>query len=148
MSQLIRITYCSRSNLAGSRAEVEVQLRRILAAARHNNREARLTGALTFNENCFAQVIEGPAKELERIFQRIRRDPRHCDVTVLERRETGSRSFPTWSMAYVAAPDSDGRHPLAHFSFEPALTQGAGFEAAKLLDHLRRLVSESDEPVE
>jgi hypothetical protein len=43
-------------------------------------------------------------------------------------------------MAYVDTPSSRGRHPLAHLSFDAALTQGATWEAAALLDALRHVV--------
>ena len=45
-------------------------------------------------------------------------------------------------MAYVETPVGDGRHPLAHFSFEAALTQGAAPAADQLLLALQRLTRE------
>ena len=140
MNELIRIAYCSRSRLAGSRAEIESQIRRILSTARLNNRELGLTGALTFNERFFAQVIEGMAGDLVPLFDRIRSDPRHGDVRVLARNKIGSRMFPQWSMAYASASDNLVHHPLAHFQFEAALTQGASPEAEQLLAAMRRVV--------
>jgi hypothetical protein len=140
MSRLLRILYCSRSCVTGSRADVEMQIRKILATARTGNRQARLTGALTFNENCFAQVLEGAPTDLMPLFARICRDPRHCDVKVLAESQPTRRLFPHWSMAFVDPPHGDGRHPLSHFSFEAALTDGTGPEAEQLLDALRRIV--------
>jgi Sensors of blue-light using FAD len=140
MTKLYRIAYCSRSCMTGVPAHVETQIRRILAAARTNNQKANLTGALTFNESYFAQVLEGAADDLMALMQRINRDARHSHLQVLERAEITTRSFPQWSMAYVAKSDGDGRHPLAHFEFEEALTKGATPEAKKLLNALRRVV--------
>jgi hypothetical protein len=117
-----------------------MRVREILATARSKNREARLTGAMAFTDSCFAQVLEGPLDSLTPVFVRIRRDPRHTDVKILEQISPESRLFAQWSMAYVDTPDSDGRHPLAHFSFETALTKGAAPEAERLLDALRRVV--------
>jgi Sensors of blue-light using FAD len=139
MTGFLRIVYCSRNCIAGSRADIEVQIRNILATARTNNREIRVTGAMTFNESCFAQVLKGQSDDLLPLFERIRRDPRHCDVKILEKSQPKSRLFPQWSMAYVDTPLGDGRHPLAHFSFEAALTKGAAPEANALLDALQRL---------
>jgi hypothetical protein len=139
MKQFLRIVYCSRSNIIGSRAEIEVQIRNILAIARTNNKAARLTGALTFNDSCFAQVLEGYADDLRPIFDRIRRDPRHCDIKILASTEPTRRLFRHWSMAYVDPPHNDGQHPLAHFAFEAALTHGAEPEAEQLLNALRQL---------
>jgi len=140
MSRLVRIVYCSRSRVTGSRGEVEMQIRQILATARTKNPELHVTGAMTFNENCFAQVLEGSAEDLGPLFKRICRDPRHSDVKVLERTAPAHRVFPRWSMAYVDPPQGDGRHPLAHFSFEGALTAGAAPEAELLLGDLRRII--------
>jgi Sensors of blue-light using FAD len=140
VNEVVRIAYCSRSRLTGSRAEIESQIRRILSRARLNNRETGLTGALAFNERCFAQVLEGSAEDLEPLFERIRRDPRHRDVRVLARNTISSRMFPQWSMAYASASENLARHPLAHFQFEAALTKGAGPEAKQLLESLRHVV--------
>src|SRR5476651_1861320 len=140
MSNLYRIVYCSRSNLNGSRAELEVQIRKILSAARKNNRLANLSGAMAFNDGWFAQVLEGSMDDLTRVFGQIRSDPRHRDLRILQQVATKERLFPTWSMAYVGTQDAQTRHPLAHFEFESALTNGALPEAQKLLDALCRTV--------
>ena len=70
MSKLCRIVYCSRSLLKGSRSDIEAQIRQIVATAQTRNSEAGLRGALTFNENCFAQVLEGADNDVRRPFMR------------------------------------------------------------------------------
>ena len=141
MSKLYRIAYCSRSCLTGTPEEIEIQIRRILATARVSNHKHDLTGALAFNQSYFAQVLEGAADDLALLIEHIRRDARHSHFHVLERREIATRSFPHWSMAYVAKSDGTMGHPLAHFQFESALTDGATPEAEKLLSALRRVVT-------
>jgi hypothetical protein len=140
VSKLCRIVYCSRSVLKGSRSDIEVQIRQILATARTHNPKAGLTGAMTFNESCFAQVLEGGEDQLAPIYEKIRRDPRHTDVKMLVQDNPTQRLFPSWSMAYVDTPSGHGRHPLAHFSFEAALTNGAAPEAQLLLNALRQVI--------
>jgi len=140
MSRLYRIVYCSRSLLKGSRSDIEGQIRHILVTARTRNAEAGLTGAMTFNESCFAQVLEGNDNELAPLFEKIRRDPQHTDVKTLVQDTPTQRLFPSWSMAYAGTPSGHGRNPLAHFSFEAALTHGAGPEAQLLLDALRQVI--------
>jgi hypothetical protein len=140
VSSLCRIVYCSRSLLKGSRSDIEVQIRQILATARTRNPEAGLTGALTFNESCFAQVLEGADDDLALLYEKIRRDPRHTDVKILMQDNPTRRLFPSWSMAYVGTLSGHRRHPLAHFSFEAALTHGAAPEARLLLDALCQVV--------
>jgi hypothetical protein len=141
MSKIYRIAYCSRSCLTGTPEAIEVQIRRILATARLSNHKHNLTGALTFNQSYFAQVLEGAADDLAPLIEHIQRDARHSHFHVLERREIVTRSFPRWSMAYVAKSDGTMGHPLAHFEFEAALTDGATPEAKKLLRALRRVVA-------
>src|SRR5277367_851257 len=105
MSNLYRIAYCSRSCLTGTSEEIEMKIRQILATARISNRKHDLTGALTFNQSYFAQVLEGAADDLAPLIRHIQRDPRHSHFHLLERREIVTRSFPSWSMAYVAKSD-------------------------------------------
>jgi hypothetical protein len=84
-------------------------------------------------------VLEGYADDLRPIFDRIRRDRRHSDIKVLASTEPARRLFSHWSMAYVDSPLDDGRHPLAHFAFEAALTNGAEPEAMQLLNAMQQL---------
>jgi hypothetical protein len=50
-------------------------------------------------------------------------------------------------MAYVGTPHAHSRHPLAHFAFEAALTDGALPQAEQLLSCLREIVMMKSEPV-
>ena len=99
MSALYRLVYASKNLLTG--AEAEAAIEQILAASRRNNERVGVTGALMFNGGAFAQVLEGPQKGVEETFERIQRDPRHGDVTVLEGGPIKVRGFVNWSMAFV-----------------------------------------------
>ncbi|MCJ2102400.1 BLUF domain-containing protein [Methylobacterium sp. E-046] len=99
MSTLYRLVYASKNFLTGPEAEAAVE--QILAASRRNNERVGVTGALMFNGGAFAQVLEGPQKGVEQTFERIQRDPRHGDVTVLEGTPITERGFVNWSMAFV-----------------------------------------------
>ena len=99
MSSLYRLVYASKNLLTG--AEAEAAIEHILAASRRNNERVGVTGALMFNGGAFAQVLEGPQKGVEEAFERIQRDPRHGDVTVLEGGPITERGFVNWSMAFV-----------------------------------------------
>jgi hypothetical protein len=143
MGNLHRIVYLSRSLLTGSPADLETKVRRILATARINNRKHRLTGALAFNEHGFGQVLEGSPDDLALIFGRIRQDPRHCDVKILVQAPAEKRLFPSWSMAFAKGSAGQNDHPLAHFAFEAALTDGATPEAETLLGALLKVVTQT-----
>jgi blue light- and temperature-responsive anti-repressor len=105
-SELYRIVYCSR-NLIPVSAKTDSQdgeLDSILQASRRNNPSEDVTGALLFNDGCFAQVLEGPRPSVERIFERIQRDRRHGQVTVVDNGFSDRRDFPNWAMAHVQPP--------------------------------------------
>ncbi|MGX7705993.1 BLUF domain-containing protein [Methylobacterium sp. Gmos1] len=101
MSDLYRLVYASKNLLQGPDHEITAAVRQILAASQANNRAIGVTGALMFNGGAFAQVLEGPRAGVEETFERIQRDERHGDVTVLQCGPAETRGFPDWSMAFV-----------------------------------------------
>ncbi len=121
MSQIHKLVYCSRNEIRGTPDEVIAEVRRILASARTNNVKSDISGALLFNEGLFAQVLEGPLPEVERIFEQIQQDKRHSDVTVLQCDPIEERAFAQWSMAFAGITDGS---PLA-FAL-PVLDGSAG----------------------
>jgi hypothetical protein len=100
-SDIYKILYCSKNLIEGEQAKRDTEISNILQAARSNNKRHNVTGALLFNGNCFAQALEGPKLAIEEIFEKIQRDTRHSDVTVLQSETRGERDFPEWSMAHV-----------------------------------------------
>lgn len=107
-NDLYRIVYCSRNLLgeAVDRAMTDTELQGILNASRRNNSADAVTGALLFNHDYFAQVLEGPQASVEKTFERIQQDRRHGEVTVVDNGRADCRYFPDWAMAH-AAPASD-----------------------------------------
>jgi hypothetical protein len=99
-TKLHSLAYFSRNRIQGTPEQIEGEIRRILASARRNNRECRITGALLFSDGCFAQVLEGELGAVEATFESIQCDPRHSDVTVLHVHAIEHRSFGAWSMAF------------------------------------------------
>ncbi len=121
MSESIyRIVYCSRNALRNSGDEQLKEVRKILFTSRKNNSACGITGALLFNSDCFAQVLEGPLEAVEATFERIQRDLRHEDVVVLETCYAAVRDFPDWSMAF-SGPESRQNDAFAEFSVAQAL---------------------------
>ncbi|MCR0981017.1 BLUF domain-containing protein [Roseomonas populi] len=126
-----RLIYVSRNALRGTPAEREEEVDRILEASRRNNTRDGITGALLFNESCFAQVLEGGSEAIHEVFERIQLDPRHSDTVVLAF-EPAPREFGGWSMAYAggAAESSTRYHQLA-------LPGAAEIASGRILDLLR-----------
>lgn len=101
MGDLYRLVYASKNLMQGSDAEIAQVVAQILETSRRNNAKVDVTGALMFNSGAFAQVLEGPQRAIEGTFERIQRDTRHGDVTVLQCGPAENRGFSNWSMGFV-----------------------------------------------
>lgn len=95
---LSSLVYVSRSSLAlnGDNDAVD----EIVSIANSHNRTLRMSGALIYTELHFAQLLEGPACAIDELMRSIRRDERHCDVTVVAEQKISTRKFKDWAMAY------------------------------------------------
>ena len=69
------------------------------SAVRHNQHDG-VTGMLLYAEGNFLQVMEGEPGTVQATFERIRKDPRHRNVTVLLEEALDQRHFSQWSMGY------------------------------------------------
>jgi hypothetical protein len=99
---MYRIVYKSCENSPFS----ETELKKLLLSSRLRNAETGLTGMLIYDRGVFLQMLEGDMAPLFKTFERIERDPRHKDVSVLMREPNASaRVFGRWSMGYA---DSSG----------------------------------------
>ncbi|RZK24568.1 MAG: hypothetical protein EOO56_00790 [Hymenobacter sp.] len=76
------------------------QLTDLLEESRAWNAQYQITGLLCYcTSGHFVQLIEGSAANVNALFARIRRDPRHHQVLALSDRATNTRWFPDWQMA-------------------------------------------------
>ena len=103
------------------------RLDEIPPAGVRNNTPRNITGMLLYAGGTFMQVLEGEEGDVDEVFARIRRDPRHTDIFLLVREAIAERSFERWSMGFrrlgrVDAHDHPGYAPF----FE------AGFDAARV----------------
>jgi len=99
-STVFRLIYSSRSLLAP--ADEPGELGSIFTAARQNNRALGITGALLAADHAFAQTLEGEERAVRDLYERIARDPRHEELTILEEGDVDGRVFGRWAMAKVA----------------------------------------------
>jgi len=128
--ELYRLVYYSRNRVPLHEQEPTAAIREILASSRRNNSGAGVTGALLFNSGCFGQVLEGGRRAIEATFERIQRDPRHDDVSLLDFQRVDARSFPTWSMAFVGT-DRESAEKFGSIGSE------SGFDPSRMSgDHL------------
>ncbi len=95
---LVRLLYASRSQ--GPIADDTVS--RILAQSRKNNPEFGVTGVLCVCQgDVFMQVLEGGRNEVNQLYERVVKDERHTDVTLLHYSEVDERRFSGWRMGRV-----------------------------------------------
>ncbi len=101
---LIRLTYAS---IATEGVDL-VEFKRILLQSQTNNQRQDLTGMLAFNSKIFLQTLEGSRDEVNALYARLMRDPRHHTVSILGFKEIKERYWANWSMGF-AAPSADNR---------------------------------------
>lgn len=77
----------------------EVEMHDILTEAILNNELHNLTGLLVYNDAMFIQMLEGEKKDVEFIYEKIKKDERHFDVRILSSGPSVQRYFPHWRMA-------------------------------------------------
>lgn len=78
------------------------QVNEILVKSRDFNSKHDITGCLIYHEGVFIQYLEGGAKDVLDLFERIKVDDRHYEVKLLSNGNIYSREFDTWSMAFLS----------------------------------------------
>jgi len=103
MSKLIHLIYCS----AASTSFPPENLQRLLERARRRNTELGITGMLLYADGSFFQVLEGEEPIIDGLFDRIVRDQRHQDITLIIREPIARRAFADWTMGYAAITSAE-----------------------------------------
>lgn len=85
---------------AANQEFTEEELQALLTLARERNQAVGVSGMLLFHEGSFIQALEGPQDEVQRIYEKIGRDPRHSETRILFRGELEQRDFEGWSMGF------------------------------------------------
>jgi hypothetical protein len=98
----VRLTYFSRNRVDRLSGPMNDRVAEILATSVFHNRRDDVTGALVHDGKWFAQVLEGEETVVSRTFERILRDGRHSDVTLVKMQPVAARQFEFWWMASVA----------------------------------------------
>lgn len=111
---LFRLVFYSRNRIPESGKSVVKEMRAILDATTRNNPPANLTGALIFNDQYFAQIMEGDRAAVTNRFCKIVNDPRHSAIVIVEAIPIEQRMFTDWSMAYAGHSDEIDRIYIKH----------------------------------
>ena len=107
----------------------------ILMAARRNNRHNDITGALICRQDMYLQLIEGPDDAIDRLYQKIREDDRHTEVTLEASGPITQRMFPEWDMF-------DDTNPSMTFSREAVEDGAADRASAETMRAIFRRIAE------
>ena len=78
----------------------DTELLDILKVSRENNKSKEITGLSLHKSGNFMQVLEGPDEMVNALYEKIKADPRHKDVSVISREQIQSRQFSAWEMAF------------------------------------------------
>jgi hypothetical protein len=92
---MLQLTYISTATAGMTDAMVG----QILSVSRFNNASEDVTGLLLYDGYRFLQALEGPTDAVNRLYQRVKGDPRHRAVVLLSSRTVQSRDFGNWAMA-------------------------------------------------
>ncbi|MBN2430919.1 MAG: diguanylate phosphodiesterase [Acidobacteria bacterium] len=134
MSKLIHLIYCSAAKTSFPPEEFQ----RLLERARLRNTELGITGMLLYADGSFFQVLEGEENVIDGLFDRIARDQRHQDITLIIREPIARRAFADWTMGYAAITAADIGDILGEeeaFRLPEASFEGlGGGRAQKLLE--------------
>ncbi len=72
----------------------------ILKVSRENNLSRDVTGLLLYKGGNFMQVLEGDENVVLDLYEKIKTDPRHADVSIISKEQIQARQFHAWEMAF------------------------------------------------
>lgn len=93
---LYEIVYHSQANSHLSLIDIQ----EILRCSRDSNAKKGITGCLLHHKRQFLQILEGEEKEINQLYEKIRKDPRHQNVITLHAEKITDRIFDKWNMAF------------------------------------------------
>ncbi|MFD2562349.1 BLUF domain-containing protein [Aquimarina rubra] len=95
---LFEVTYRSMAFSGITNSDIE----NIIVLARALNEDNNITGSLIYHRKVFFQLIEGPKKNVLKLYERIKKDKRHSDIITMWKGPKPSRDFKLWSMAMIS----------------------------------------------
>lgn len=119
---MIRLMYFSRHRLDDWYASRDCGIADILTQAVPNNLRDDITGVLVCDERWFMQVLEGAQDRVSAAFERILRDQRHRDVSLVTMQAVAARRYPDLAMNCVLRGRGNGdlfRHYGEDANFDP-----------------------------
>lgn len=111
----------------------------ILESALRRNTEDGITGMLLYSGGNFLQVLEGDEAQVHATYERICRDPRHKNTSVITEEEVSERHFSNWSMGFKQLGPQDiakipAYAPYFQFGFKASAFNAKPGAALELLE--------------
>ena len=136
---MIQVSYISAARSPLSTDD----LARLLDDCRDYNAEHDITGMLLYSHETFVQILEGEEAEIDALLKRIKKDARHGDIRMLDRKPIAEREYARWSMGFRRLADTEFRNipGLEDFSaenFNPAFLGSNASVVDSLMKHFRR----------
>lgn len=110
------IVYVSQRNPNCTREEID----NILKACERNNSHSDATGVLLYSDSRFIQYLEGDYKKIISLYDKIKQDPRHRNVVMVQMGQVDERQFPSWQMGSKKFSDKKIDYKT-HLSMEEAV---------------------------
>ncbi len=123
---LLTLIYASSARVPFSNQDLTA----LLETARRNNTGLGVTGMLVYRDGNFMQAIEGEEEAINRLHDKILRDPRHGGLITLLKRRIERRQFPDWSMGFRNLADPELRKIPGYSEFLNTPLNGEEFAAA------------------
>lgn len=123
-------------NSAATQPMAEADLVALLEQSRNRNPAVGVTGMLLYHDHCFFQVLEGPRDAVHALADRIEKDERHTQMTVIIDEPIHKRSFGEWTMGFAHVSTDDLRRIDGmndYFDGQRVLTDVDAGRAKKLL---------------
>ena len=98
---IFELSYRSSKKKSTSLEDVED----ILEVSRRNNKDLNITGCLVNYRDYFFQILEGNKKDVLELYETIKNDERHYEVSTLYKGAKIKRLFGDFSLAALSKPD-------------------------------------------
>lgn len=101
--RLVRMAYASTATFKpfDTNGGIDGHVAQILETARRENKKYNLVGALYYGNGYFFQCLEGTQSEIDRLYSKLLRDPRHKDLKILSTSAIDRIGFTSWEMKFA-----------------------------------------------
>lgn len=130
---MIQLTYIS----IPTRPMSNEDLMGILNPSRLNNACLGVSGMLLYTGEAFIQVLEGEEKVVDDLVADIKKDPRHKDFRIIERKKINTREYAEWTMGFKRVDKEELRNvPGLNKFFETDLSGSLSTDKSDLINKL------------